>query len=328
MNTSSNSIGAKPVIVLVGGIHAPSQAKLEALYDVRRYFEAGDKAALLKSVADQCQIVVTNGGRGVEADVMSQLPKLKLVANMGVGYDAVDLAYCKAHKIGLSNTPDVLTEDVADLALSLLLASLRRIPFGDQFVRTGKWVQAGMPLTLSMQGKKILLLGMGRIGQAIAKRCLAFNTEIAYSGPRRKPELSFPYFADVVEGSTWADVVIAALPGGAATQGTMSRAALEALGPQGTFVNIARGSVVDEAALLELLSTGKLGAAGLDVFLNEPKINPAFFELGNTVLHPHQGSATHPTRDAMGDLTLANVAAFLRGEALVTEVLPVNYVSA
>jgi lactate dehydrogenase-like 2-hydroxyacid dehydrogenase len=321
----STPTSAKPIVVSIGAIHAPSQAKLEALYDVRRYFEASDKAAFLSGVAAHCQVVVTNGGRGVEADIMKQLPNLKLVANMGVGYDAVDVPYCKANKIGLSNTPDVLTEDVADLALALLLGSMRRIPFGDQHVRTGEWAKAGMALTLSLQKKKVLILGMGRIGQAIAKRCLAFNTEIGYSGPRKKADLSFPYFADVVEGSKWADVVIAALPGGAATQGTMSRAALEALGPQGTFVNIARGSVVDEAAMIELLGNGKLGAAGLDVFLNEPKINPAFFALGNAVLHPHQGSGTHTTRDAMGDLTLANVAAFLQGKALVTEVLPVVY---
>ncbi len=321
----STSPAAKPLVVSVGAIHAPSQAKLEALYDVRRYFEASDKGAFLKEVANQCQIVVTNGGRGVEAEIMKQLPKLKLVANMGVGYDAVDVAYCKAQKIGLSNTPDVLTEDVADLALALLLGSMRRIPFGDQHVRTGAWAKAGMPLTLSLQKKKVLILGMGRIGQSIAKRCLAFNTEIGYSGPRKKSELTFPYFADLVEGSRWADVVIAALPGGASTQGTMSRAALEALGPQGTFVNIARGSVVDETALIELLGNGKLGAAGLDVFLNEPKINPAFFELGNAVLHPHQGSGTNTTRDAMGDLTLANVAAFLQGKPLVSEVLPLAH---
>jgi lactate dehydrogenase-like 2-hydroxyacid dehydrogenase len=322
MTALSSSV--KPLVVLMGPIHVPSQAKLEALYDVRRYFEAADKSAFLQGVAEQCEIIVTNGGRGVEAEVMRQLPKLRLVANQGVGYDAVDLGYCKAHQIGLSNTPDVLTEDVADLALALLLGSLRRIPAGDQHVRRGLWAKSGMPLTQSMQGKKILMLGIGRIGLAIAKRCLAFNTEIAYCGPRRKPELSFQYFADVVAGSAWADVVIAALPGGAATQGTMTRAALEALGPQGTFVNIARGSVVDEAALIELLGDGRLGAAALDVFLNEPKINPAFFELNHAVLHPHQASATHPTRDAMGDLTLANVEAFLQGKGLITEVLPLR----
>ena len=315
----------KPVVVSIGAIHAPSQAKLEALYDVRRYFEAKDAAAFLAGVAKDCRVVVTNGGRGVEAAVMKQLPNLKLVANMGVGYDAVDVAYCKENHIGLSNTPDVLTEDVADLAVTLLLASLRRVPVSDQHVRTGQWSKGGLPLTQSMQGKKILILGMGRIGQAIAKRCLAFNTEIGYSGPRKKAELAFPYFADVVEGSKWADVVIAALPGGAATKGAMSREALEALGPEGTFVNIARGSVVDEEALLDLLTKGRLGAAALDVFLNEPNINPAFFGLTNVVLHPHQGSATHPTRDAMGDLTLANVAAFYAGKKLVTEVLPVQY---
>ncbi len=316
---------SKPVVLLMGPIHAPSQARLEATYDVRRYWEAPDKGSLLDAIAPHCQCIVTNGGRGVEAEVMKQLPGLKMVANFGVGYDAVDVPYCQARRIGLSNTPDVLTEDVADLALALLLGSLRRIPAGDQHVRSGAWAKGGMALTQSMQGKKILILGMGRIGQAIAKRCLAFNTEIGYSGPRKKDGLSFPYFADVVEGSKWADVVVAALPGGAATKAAMSRAALEALGPQGTFVNIARGSVVDEEALIELLGNGKLGAAGLDVFYNEPNINPAFFGLQNAVLHPHQGSATTPTRDAMGDLTLANVTAFFAGQKLVTEVLPVHY---
>jgi lactate dehydrogenase-like 2-hydroxyacid dehydrogenase len=306
----------KQTVLLMASIYGPMQTLLEAHYTVVPY----EPTMPMAELAAECEIVVTTGGRGIEAAVMQQLPKLKMVGCFGVGVDAIDLAYCKANHILVSNTPDVLTEEVADLALALLLASIRRIPQGDQFVRQGQWLKGGMPLTLSLQNMKVGIVGMGRIGQAIAKRALSFNTTIGYQGPREKADLNFQYFSTVEALGEWADVIIAACPGGAATQKVISRAALKALGPQGTFINIARGSVVDQEALIELLASGELGAAGLDVFNNEPKVPEALWTMPNVVLMPHVGSGTHATRAAMGQLTLDNVAAFVAGKPLLTAV--------
>ena len=309
-------MSTKPLILQVGPLHAPTQAEFDRLYDVRRLFEAPDKAALLASVAGECQVAITSGTRGMEAALMDALPNLKLVACFGVGVDAIDVAHAHSRGIAVTNTPDVLTEDVADLALALLLGTIRRIPQGDRFVRDGQWLKGGMALTGSLQQRKIGVVGLGRIGLAIASRCAAFNTEIGYFGPREKPSSGYRYFSDLTDMARWADVLIAACPGGAQTRGLISRNVLEALGPEGVFINIARGSVVDETAMAELLADGRLGAAGLDVFEREPQVPAALIALDHVVLHPHQGSATHETRAAMGRVTLANVAAWVAGKAL------------
>ena len=312
----------KTKILMVGGVYAPTLARLESLYEAHRYFESTDKAAMLVALKDDCTIIVTNGGRGVEASIMSALPKLKLVACFGVGTDAIDLAYCRANNIAVSNTPDVLTEDVADIALALMLASIRQIPAADQFVRTGQWAKGtGIALTQTMQGKRVGLVGMGRIGQAIAKRAASFNTTIGYYGPRKKSEVSYPYFDDIVALCDWADIVVGACPGGKETDKLVSRAALTALGPTGVFVNIARGSIVDQDALVELLGAGDLGGAGLDVFTHEPQVPEALCAMQHVVLHPHQGSATHETRAAMGQLVLDNIVAYLANKPLPTQVM-------
>ena len=310
----------KPPIVLLAPLHGPTQRELESLYDVHPLYSAADPAGLLAQLAPRCDIAVTAGARGMEAAIMKQLPQLKLVACFGVGVDAVDVAHAHAHGIAVTNTPDVLTEDVADLALALLLGAVRRIPQGDRFVREGHWLKGGMSLTRSLQGNRVGIIGLGRIGAAIASRCAAFNTELAYFGPRRKTDSPYRYFDDIVSMAQWADVMIAACPGGEATRGIVSRAALSALGPEGLFVNISRGSVVDQPAMIELLAGGQLGAAALDVFDREPQVPQALIELDNVVLHPHQGSATHPTRAAMGRLVLDNVAAYVAGRPLVTPV--------
>ncbi|MFM8548540.1 MAG: 2-hydroxyacid dehydrogenase [Betaproteobacteria bacterium] len=313
-------MSGKPLVLQVGPLHGPTQTELARLYDVRTLFDAPDRDALLRELAPHCRIAATSGARGMEAALMDALPQLRLIACFGVGVDAIDVAHARKRDIAVTNTPDVLTEDVADLALALLLGTVRRIPQGDRFVRDGQWLKGGMALTASLQGNKVGIVGLGRIGAAIAKRCTAFNTEIGYFGPREKPASGHRFFADIVTMARWADVMIAACPGGAQTKGIVSRAALEALGPQGVFVNIARGSVVDEAAMVELLAAGKLGAAGLDVFEREPQVPQSLIGLDNVVLHPHQGSATHPTRMAMGQLVLDNIAAWVAGRALVTPV--------
>ncbi|MFP5405258.1 MAG: 2-hydroxyacid dehydrogenase [Gammaproteobacteria bacterium] len=312
--------GKELPILLMAPLYAPTQRELESRWTVHKLWEAADREALIASLADRCEVVVTSGGVGINAKTMAKLPKLKLVACFGVGVDAIDLPYCVEHGIAVTNTPDVLTEEVADLALALLLATVRRVPHGDRFVREGRWLRGSLPLTQSLQGRRVGIVGLGRIGQAIARRCAAFNTTIGWHGPRAKPDVEWQYFPDIVELARWADVLIAACPGGPETRGLISRAVLEALGPEGVFVNIARGSVVDQPALVELLGNGRLGSAGLDVFEDEPRVPAELIEMDNVVLQPHVGSGTHPTRTAMGRLVLDNVAAWGEGRPLVTPV--------
>lgn len=311
---------SKPEILLMAPMYQPKLDEIEAAYSCHRYWSSEDRGALIASLADRCEIVVTTGGRGMSAAEMDMLPRLKLIACFGVGVDAIDLTHARERKIAVSNTPDVLTEDVADLALALLLATVRRIAQGDRFVRDGRWKRSGFGITRSLQGRRVGIVGLGRIGRAIARRCEAFNCEIGYFGPNRKDDVDYAYFDDVTALAGWATVLIAACPGGAATHRIVSRAALRALGPDGVFVNIARGSVVDQAAMVELLVSGALGGAGLDVFDDEPNVPEQLIALDTVTLQPHQGSATHPTRTAMGQLVLDNVAAFLAGKALVTPV--------
>lgn len=313
------SAAGSPVLLLAP-LYPPTQAELEAGHRVVRLWEAADAGAQLDAIAADCRVAVTHSGRGIDRATIARLPRLELVANFGVGVDAIDLDACRSRGIAVTNTPDVLTEDVADLALALLLAAVRRIPQGDRFVREGRWAKGPMGLTQSLQRRKVGIVGLGRIGAAIARRCAAFNTEPGYFGPRRKAGVDYRYFDDIVALARWADVLVAACPGGPDTARLVSRTALEALGPEGVFVNIARGSVVDQPALVELLAAGRLGGAGLDVFDDEPNVPPELLALDNVVLQPHQGSATHPTRAAMGRLVLDNVAAWAAGRPLATPV--------
>jgi lactate dehydrogenase-like 2-hydroxyacid dehydrogenase len=308
---------SKNEVLLMCPLYAPTQRRLEETYQVHPLWTAPDQDALIRQVAPTCRVVVTSGGRGIDAATLAKLPHVKLVSCFGVGVDAIDLGYCASHGITVTNTPDVLTDDVADLAVALMIASLRKVAEADRFVRAGKWLKGSLPLATTVTGRKVGIVGMGRIGQAIAGRCRAFKTEIGYYGPRRKP-VEGQYFADLVAMAAWADVMIAACPGGAATRGLVSGKVLEALGPNGHFVNISRGSVVDEKAMVRLLTEGKLGGAGLDVFEDEPRVPAELMTLESVVLQPHQGSGTAQTRQAMGDLTVGNVDAFFAGKPLLT----------
>ena len=302
----------------MGPMYPPTMESLEAAFTVHKAFQAADREAFLASIADRITAAATTAFRGMDAATMTRLPKLRIVSHFGVGVDSVDVEAASRRGIKVTNTPDVLTDDVADLAVALLLAAVRRIPHGERHVRDGKWAEKAFPLTGTMQGKTLGIVGLGRIGRAIARRAEAFNLKIAYPGPNRKGDVPWPYFADPVALARAVDFLIAACPGGESTRGIVSRAALEALGPHAVFVNISRGSVVDEAAMIELLRQGKLGGAGLDVYDNEPRIDPAFLALDNVVLQPHVGSATHVTRRAMGQLVVDNLAAFFAGKALLT----------
>jgi lactate dehydrogenase-like 2-hydroxyacid dehydrogenase len=308
---------SKNEVLLMCPLYPPTQRRLEQTYQVHPLWTAKDADALINAVAPACRVVVTSGGRGIDGATLAKLPQVKLVSCFGVGVDAIDLGYCADHGIAVTNTPDVLTGDVADLALALMLATLRRVAEADRFVRAGKWLEGSLPLATSVAGRKVGIVGMGRIGQAIAERCRAFKTEIGYFGPRRKP-VDARYFDDLVALATWSDVLIAACPGGEATRRLVSGKVLEALGSNGHFVNISRGSVVDQPAMVELLVSGKLAGAALDVFDDEPNVPAELLSLESVVLQPHQGSGTAQTRQAMGDLTVGNVDAFFAGTALLT----------
>jgi lactate dehydrogenase-like 2-hydroxyacid dehydrogenase len=311
----------KPEIVVVGPMYPACQERLESEFVVHRLWEASDQAAFLKAVADRVRGVALYALHGCSASVIEALPKLEIIACMGIGVDKIDLDCARLRGVRVTNTPDVVTDDTADIALALLLASERRIAEADRFIRRGDWLKGDHPFGRALRNRKLGIIALGRIGQAIAKRCEAFGMQIAYCGPRRKAEFAYPYFADPVALADWAEILMVAAPGGAETRNLVNRTVIDALGPQGTLINIARGTVVDETALVEALAAGRLGRAGLDVYASEPRVPEALFAMDNVVLSPHTGSATDDTRRAMGDLTVDNLLAHFTGKPLLTPVI-------
>lgn len=263
-----------------------------------------------------------SGGNGIDAATMDATPDLEMIALAVVGYDRVDLDHARARGIAVTNTPDVLTDDVADLAIGLMIAVARRLPRYDLYVRQGQWEREGLPpLTRRASGRKIGILGLGRIGQAIADRARPFASEIGYfSRTPRHEGADYRYFGDPVGLAAWADTMFVAVAGGSATAKLVDRRVIEALGSDGVLINIARGSVIDELEMVAALEDGRLGAAGLDVFADEPHVPDVLLALDNVVLLPHQGSATRETRSAMADLALANLAAYFAGKPLLTPI--------
>ena len=261
-------------------------------------------------------VAVTTSRYGLSAEQIADLPDLRAIASFGVGYDSIDLDAVRERGIAVSTTPDVLTDAVADLAVGLLIDSVRRISASDRYVRRGDWVTEGTyPLTGHVTGRKVGVVGLGRIGQAIADRLAAFRCEIGYHN-RREADVAYPWFPSGVELAAWADVLVLAAPGGG--DPIVGAPELEALGADGHLVNIGRGSLVDEPALIAALTAGTIAGAGLDVFADEPNVSEELRALESVVLAPHVGSATHDTRRAMADLVLANVEAFLERGELVT----------
>ncbi len=314
---------SKQTIVQIGSL-AGSPGANEALRDkfnVIALWESSDQAKTL-SQAQEVEVVVTSAMHGCSAEVMQQLPNLKLISNWGVGYDTIDIEAANARGIAVTNTPDVLNDCVADEALGLLIASARHIAQGDRFVRSNRWEnQDGMlPLGTRVSGKKLGIVGLGRIGMAIAKRALGFDMQIGYHNRSARTDVPYQYMDKLTDLAKWADFLIVATVGGASTRKLVSRDVLKALGPSGLIINIARGPVIDETAMVELLQSGELGGAGLDVFEREPKVPDALKSLENVVLMPHVGSATTETRQAMFELTLSNVEAYFAGKALLTPV--------
>jgi lactate dehydrogenase-like 2-hydroxyacid dehydrogenase len=294
-------------------------AQLSAAYQFHDPLHETDPAAFAK-VAPQVRAVAGSGDSKVSAELMAQLPALELISIMGVGYDGVDVAAAKARGVMVTHTPNVLNDDVADLAIGLMLCAARQLPAADRFVRSGQWLKGPMPLARKMSGARLGLVGMGRIGQAIAQRAQAFGMQIAYHTRTPKADVPYAHHADLLSLARDSDFLVLITPGGAGTRHLVNAQVLQALGPKGILVNVARGSVVDEAALIEALEGGVIGGAALDVFEDEPRVPQRLMDLPQVVLVPHIGSATGQTRQAMADLAFGNLREHLAGRPVLTPV--------
>ncbi|WP_377153735.1 2-hydroxyacid dehydrogenase [Roseateles sp. UC29_93] len=294
--------------------------KLDAAFAVHDRLHETDPTAFA-AVAPTIRAIAANGESKIPAELIAQLPRLEIISVMGVGYDGVDVAAARARGAVVTHTPDVLNDDVADLAIGLMLSAARQLPAADRHVRSGQWAASGpMPLGRKMSGARLGLVGMGRIGQAIAHRAAAFGMSIAYTSRSPRAGVTHRYLADPVALAAESDFLVVITPGGAATRHLINAEVLAALGDKGILINVARGSVVDEAALIDALERGVIGGAGLDVFEREPDVSERLRAIPHVVLSPHIGSATTQTRQAMADLVVANLQARLGGRPPISPV--------
>jgi lactate dehydrogenase-like 2-hydroxyacid dehydrogenase len=314
-------LNAQPAVLLLQPIMKLIEAGLDEAYRVHCLYEAQDREAMLAEVGPSIRGVVTGGVLGVPRAIMDALPALEVIAISGIGTDAVDLDRARQRGIRVTTTPNVLTDDVADMAMGLLLATARQLCTGDRFVRAGRWPTGKLPLARKVTGKRLGILGLGRVGRAIARRAAAFEMPVAYTDIRRFDDVPYCFFPTLEELADASDVLVVAASGGSGSQSIVNGAVLNALGPDGFLINVGRGSIVDEPALVAALAEGRLGGAGLDVFTEEPNVPEALWRMNNVVLQPHQASATVETRLAMGELVLANLAAHFAGQPLPTAVV-------
>ncbi|ULH14230.1 2-hydroxyacid dehydrogenase (plasmid) [Deinococcus sp. KNUC1210] len=311
----------RPELLIVAPMTPFVMQALEHDYTTHRLWEQADRAAYLREHGAGIRGVATNGGVGLKPEIMAALPALEMVAIYGVGLDAIDLNEAARRGLSVSTTPDVLTNDVADQGLALLLAAARRISYGDRYVRAGQWAQHGeMPLTTRLGGKRAGIVGLGRVGQALARRLLALDMQVLYTDRAELPGLPYQFFPDILSLAREVDVLIVAAAGGEGTRKLVDAGVLAALGSDGLLINISRGTIVDEEALVAALQRGELGGAGLDVFAAEPTVPPALLEMDNVVLAPHAASGTRESRHEMGELVLANLKAHFAGQTLPTPV--------
>jgi len=309
----------KEDVLVTGPFYGPSLDWLDREFTAHKLYEAKDRDAMLAAVGLRVRAIAGSGR--ADAALIQSLPKLEIIANFGVGYDNVDAISARARNVMVTNTPGVLNQAVADTTLSLILAIERRVVAADRYLRAGKWVtQGNYPLTRHLGDLKIGILGLGRIGKEIAKRAIAFGMQVQYHSRTRQSDVTFPYFTNVLELAKASNVLVCILPGGAGTRHIINEAVMKALGPTGTLVNVARGSVVDTEALIRCLKDGSLGAAAIDVYDKEPETPEALWPLENVVLTPHLGSGTHTTRKQMGDLVVKNLIEHFAKRPVLTPV--------
>jgi len=312
----------KPHIVSFETLDEWDVEPLNQLFTVHAFPESGEATDLPQEVREKVQAFAFKGHSSLGADVIDAFPNLGLIANYGVGYDTIDVPYATSKGIRVTNTPDVLTDDVADLAVGMLLALSRDVVGASEWVKSGQWASGAFPLQRTISGAVVGVVGLGRIGRAVADRLQAFKTDIHYFARSEKETPGWTYHNDLVSLANAVDILMIAVSGGPETSKLVSAEVLEALGPDGLVVNSARGSTIDEHALIESLQKKKIRGAALDVFNNEPNIDPQLLTLDNVLLQPHHSSGTFETRKAMGKLQRDNIAAFLTdGTALIS---PVN----
>ncbi|GAB7536482.1 2-hydroxyacid dehydrogenase [Burkholderia sp. 3C] len=309
-------------ILLINPVLPSLERQLAERYTLHRYYEHAEPAGYLREIGARIQGVVTGGASGIRNAVMDQLPNLKIVAINGIGTDAVDLDYARERGLHVSTTPGVLTDDVADLAIGLLLSACRGLCVGDRHVRDGQWGKApGLPLARKFSGMRVGIVGLGRVGRAIAARAAAFGCPIAYTDLRELPDAPYRFIADLAQLATDSDALVLAASADNA-EGIVDTRVLDALGPDGYLINVARGKLVNEADLVRALADGRIAGAGLDVFVDEPNAPAELFGMQNVVLQPHRASATVQTREAMGAIVLDSLAASFAGRRPDTSVTP------
>lgn len=312
---------AKADVLMTGPMLPIVMDKLGEASHLHRLWEASDRDAVLREIGPRIRGLATGASHGpTGAALFDRLPNLEIVSTFGVGYDNVDAAEAARRGIVVTNTPDVLNDEVADLTIGLLIATIRQVPQSDRYLREGRWLQAPYPLTATLRGRKVGIVGLGRIGKAIAKRVEAFGVAVMYHGRTQQPGVAYPYHPTLVGLAEAADVLIVITPGGAQTKHMIDAEVLKALGPNGILINVARGSVVDERALIEALRSGTILSAGLDVFDDEPRVPQELIDMEHVVLLPHVASATVHTRNAMGQLVVDNLVSWLAGKGPLTPV--------
>lgn len=310
----------KTDLLIVSPMMPMIEEQLDRHFNVQRLYKAPDKEKLLAEFGPKVRAMGATPGAKVDSTLMQKLPKLEIIGSFGVGYDAVDAKWAGEHGIVVTNTPDVLNEEVADTALGLLLATVRQLPQADRYVRAGKWSEKAFPLTHTLQDRTVGVVGMGRIGKAIAKRLEAFNMPVVYHSRNKAAGVSYKHYPDLKQMAKDVDVLIIITPGGPATKHLINKDILEALGPNGVVINVARGSVIDEKALIEALREKKILSAGLDVFEDEPNVPQALKDMDHVVLFPHVGSASVHCRNLMGQLVVDNLVSWANGKGPLTPV--------
>jgi lactate dehydrogenase-like 2-hydroxyacid dehydrogenase len=308
-------------IVLTGPLPGPTAERLDEVFHVYRPFEGPAQEAMMKAAAARVRGVAAGASHELlDEAFFRRFPKLEILASCGVGYDHIDAKAAARRGIIVTNTPDVLTEEVADTALGLLICTVRRLPQADAYLRAGHWLKEPFPFTDTLRGKKIGIVGLGRIGKAIARRAEAFGLDIAYHSRSHQPGVPYLYFPTLKGLAEAVDILMVITPGGTGTKHLINAEILAALGKKGVLINVARGSVVDEKALIAALKAGTIASAGLDVFEDEPQVPADLIAMGNVALFPHVGSASVHTRNAMGNLVVDNLKSWFSGKGPLTPV--------
>lgn len=312
----------KPDILIVTPMQASIHQALADGYTLHTLHDKDDKAGFIAEVGPKIRGAIINGGAGVKNEVLDALPKLEMISSFGVGYDGLDVDYCTARGVKATFTPDVLNDAMAEITLGLMIGLARKLPQADRYTREGLWESKGpYGLTAELTGKTVGIAGLGRVGKEIAARCQAFKMQVVYFGRTKQDFVPYPHYSSLTAMAKDVDWLMNVMPGGAATAKMFNAEVFDALGPDGFFVNVGRGTTADEPALIKALQEKRIAGAALDVFEKEPHVPPALLALDNVVLSPHQGSATEKTRWMMGDLVVRNLKAWFEGRPVLT---PIN----